>query len=189
VTGDELNDLYHSCTRYAWRLEARDVYGVPEENDRLQAWLAGRPLPRSDSKDAWKELTSGAAAAGRPFARVRMIGRPLTDYTRWEYEVYSDNISAGEQVRVLERDWLTDADRNNPLWLEDFWLFDDEIAVVQNYGDDGSYLGPTRAADPAPYVALRRRALELSVPYSDFTLLPDQRRGEQQTRSEAARVD
>ncbi|MEU4673973.1 DUF6879 family protein [Amycolatopsis sp. NPDC023774] len=190
MTGEELDELYRTFTRYAWRLEARDVYGVPEENARLQAWLAGRELPRSDSKDAWKELTGVAAAAGRPFARVRMIGRPLTDYTRWEHSIYPDNLSAGEDVRLLERSWLTAEDAANPLWNVDFWLFDDRVAVVQNYADDGSYLGPELAPDPAPYVALRARALELSVPYAEFSLLPDQRSDDQQIReSEAARID
>lgn len=191
MTGDELDQLYRSFSTSAWRLEARDVYGVPEENARLQAFLEGRELPRSTSKDSWSAMTAAAAAAGRPFSRVRMVGRPVTDYTRWEFSVYPENIAAGEEVRVLDRTWLTDDESLGELWHTDFWLFDDTIAVIQNYADDGRYLGPTLADDPTPYVQLRARALELSVPYQEFRLLPEPRRGEEQiTRQpETTQVD
>jgi hypothetical protein len=191
MTSEELDHLYKSFTTYAWRLEARDVYGVPEENTRLQAFLEGRELPRSDSKDAWSQMTAAAAAAERPFARVRMVGRPVTDYTRWEFSVYPENIRAGEEVRVLDRTWLDADDEFGTLWNTDFWLFDDTTAVVQNYADDGRYLGPTLAEDARPYVQLRARALELSVPYNEFTLLPEPRSGEQNLHlpTEATRID
>lgn len=194
MSREQLAELYRTFKQFAWRLEARDTYGVEGENERLQAWLEGRELPRSESKDNWKSLTSAAAEEGRPFSRVRMIRRPLTTYTRWEYSVYPDNLSAGEGVALLERDWLTEQDRENPLWNTDFWLFDDEVAVVQRYAEDGTYLGPVLADDVEPFVVLRRRALELAVPYGEFTLLPDQRSDDQQTqqvevRQEAARIE
>ncbi|GAA1983197.1 DUF6879 family protein [Amycolatopsis minnesotensis] len=186
MTREELAELYRSFRRYAWRLEARDVYGVPAENARLQAFLAGESLPESATKTAWGEQTAAAAAAGRSFARVRMIGHPVTDYTRWEMSVYPENIAAGEDVRILDRAWLND---ENPLWQQDVWLFDDETAVIQRYADDGAYLGPELADDPAPYVALRARALELSVPYSEYTLLPDQRSDESVPTREATTIE
>ena len=167
MNSDELGQLYRTFTRYAWRLEARDVYGVPDENARLQAFLAGRPVPPSSSKSAWTEMTLSAAAAERPFSRVRMVGHPITDYTRWEFSVYPENIAGGEEVRVLDRTLLPDED---PLWDVDFWLFDDKVAVIQNYDEQGHYLGPELAPDVARYVALRRRAMEASVPYDDYVL-------------------
>lgn len=189
MRSEELDNLYRTFSRYAWRLEARDVYGVQAENERLQAFLEGRELPRSSSKDAWSSMTAAAASAGRPFARVRMVSRPVTDYTRWEFSVYPENIDAGEEVRVLDRAWLNDDD---PLWDTDFWLFDDDTAVVQNYAANGKYLGPSRVEDVRPYVELRTRALQLSVPFDEFTLLPEPRRGEQAVRNQqeaASRVD
>lgn len=160
-----LDELYASFTRYAWRLEALDSYGIPTENERMQAFLAGMPQPRSESKDEWCVLTSKAAAQSRYFSRVRMVGHPLTDYTRWEFSVYPENLTAGEDVRILDRNWLTDT---NPLWNQDFWLFDDEVAVIQKYDTDGTYLGPQKAEDPRPYIELRQKALALSVPYHDY---------------------
>lgn len=189
MTSEELDELYRSFTRYAWRLEALDVYGVPEENELLQAFLDGREPPAM-GPNPWADMTAAAAAAGRPFGRVRLVGRPVTDYTRWEFTMYPSSIEAGEQVRVLDRAWLAEED-DNPLWNVDFWLFDDEIAVVQHYAANGEYLGPSRAPDPAPFVELRKRALELSVPFSEYTLLPDQRREEATpvTRPEVVSLD
>lgn len=172
MTHAELDELYQGFAAYAWRLEARDIYGIPEDNARLQAWLAGREVPRSEPKDTWGDLTAAAAADGRPFSRVRMVGRPLTDYTRWEHSLYPENLAAGEDVRLLDRDWLTAVDQANPLWDVDFWLFDDQTAVIQRYDADGGYLGPSLAPDPAPFVTLRARALQLPVPFVEYTLLP-----------------
>ena len=39
------------------------------------------------------------------------------------------------------------------------------------------FLGVSQASDPAPYIAIRRRAVELSVPFDDYRLVPAPRSG------------
>jgi len=169
VTPDELGDLYRTFRHSARRLKARDVYAVPGDDEDFDAFLAGRPVPpRTVENSSWLKNIDVATGAGRFFGRVRLVGHPLTDYTRFEFASYPENIAAGEDVRVLDRGWLSDEDE---AWShQDFWLFDDQIAVLQFYSDDGRFLGVEAARDVQPYVEVRQRATAMSVRFGEYHL-------------------
>lgn len=68
-------------------------------------------------------MVAGGKAAGRLIERVRLVSEALTEYTRFEFTGYRENIAAREKVRVVPRAALADADQG---WAsEDFWIFDD----------------------------------------------------------------
>jgi len=169
VTPEEFGALFERFRRSAFRLEARDVYSVPDEQEDLAAFLNGQQVPaRTPGNDSWLALVAGATAAGRGVVRVRVVGRPVTDYTRFEFAAYIENVMAGEEVRVVERGWLDGADM---AWAnDDFWIFDDETVALLRYDEHGHFLGAERAGDPAAYLSARQRALALSVDLADFTL-------------------
>lgn len=174
MSPEELDQLYGSYQRYAWRLECRDVYSMPDEDPDFADFLAGRPFAAETVENsAWLANVAAQRAAGKDFGRVRLIGHPITDYTRFEWACYPDNVAAGEDVRVLDRRWLASPDEE---WTrQDFWLFDDAIAVLQHYDGQGRFLGVTQASDPSPYIAIRNRAIDLSVSWAEYRLVPDQR--------------
>ena len=88
--------LFETFERSAFRLEARDTYKVPDEAERFAAFLVGRELPaRTPEEDDWLGLLTRATAVGRKIVRVRVLTKPLTDYTRFELAVYPENIRAG----------------------------------------------------------------------------------------------
>jgi hypothetical protein len=171
-----LLDLLNTFTRYAWRLEALDTYDVSDERQQFEEFLAGQtPQPSADDL-AWQAQARAVVASGRSIGRVRMVSHPVTDYTRFEWAAYPDNIAAGEDVRVYDRGWPGGADM---CFAQDFWLFDDRIAALMNYADDGQFLGIAIAEDVAPYLEVRRLALEQSVPFEEYTLLPTPRSEDQ----------
>lgn len=168
MTPDDLGALFQNFQRRAFRLEARDDYNVPEEADRLAAFLEGGELPpRTPASDPWLGLVANATAGGRRIERVRVIGKPVTDYTRFELAVYPENIAAGEQVRLMERETLPqDADNR---WDEDFWLFDDQTVAVLHYDTEGRFLGVDEAADIDRYRGIERSALAGSVKLEEYS--------------------
>ena len=90
----------------------------------------------------------------------------MSDYLRYEFAVYVHTVRAGEDVRIVD---LTDqADPGLPSF--DFWLFDEARVVRMDYDADGRQLGREwlEDVDPAPYVAWKRLALELAVPFVDY---------------------
>lgn len=178
-----LLDLLDSFTSYAWRLEALDTYDISDEREQFDDFLAGRtPKPSADDLE-WQARARSVVASGRQIGRVRMVGHPITDYTRFEWAAYPDNIAAGEVVRVYDRSWPGGTDSR---FEQDFWLFDDRIAAVMNYASDGQFLGITITEDVTPFLDTRQAALERSVPFNEYTLLPDPRAEGQVGRNQAA---
>lgn len=159
----DLAEAFASFRSSAWRLEARDHYEVPEYDAELEAFLAGRPRP--PRTDGWQATVEGAIQRGAEIGRVRLVGRPITDYTRFEFELYRENVGWGEDVRIVDRAWLDESWAVAP----DVWLFDDELAFRQDYTDDGRYLGAS-PVDPAPVVDIRRVVIATSVPASEYHL-------------------
>jgi hypothetical protein len=165
-------DLLSNFTSYAWRLEALDTYDVSDEREQFNDFLAGRTPQPSPDDLAWQAQTRGIVTSGRRIGRVRMVGQPITDYTRFEWAAYPDNIAAGEAVRIYDRRWPGGTDSR---FEQDFWLFDDCVAAVMHYAADGQFLGVTITEEVAPYVETRRLALERSVAFDEYTLLPEPR--------------
>ncbi|MGD9526402.1 MAG: DUF6879 family protein [Dehalococcoidia bacterium] len=185
MTPEDLDQLYRSFQRYAWKLEVRDTYAIPGEDDDFDDFLAGRPVtPRTPDDDEWLANVRSKVDEGKSFGRVRLLGWPITPYSRFELTCYpQENIPAGEEVRILDRRWLAPDDEQ---WShQDFWLFDDRIAVLQHYDDDGRFLGVSAAPDVIPYLAIRQRATELSVPFDAFVQVPAPREAPRTTVSEA----
>lgn len=171
-----LGEMFGTFTRSAWRLEGRDTYRVAGEEERIAAFLRGEPLLRKTRENnGWIATVEDAVARGAWIGRVRLVGHPITDYTRFEFAAYPDNVAAGEDVQVLDRVAL------DPSWsgVPDFWLFDDETVFVQHYDDEGHFLGAEQAHDVAPFLEARRRLAGHTVPVSKFQLtdIPKQRPG------------
>lgn len=155
--------LFQSFERSAFRLETRDVYVVEAERTAFAAYLAGEPAPPSSPETlAWLKLVTNATASDRIVQRVRIVGRPLNSYTRFEFNAYRDNAAAGERIRLLEREWLARSDR----WAqEDFWIFDERTVVLLHYDGNGRFLRPEESDRPARYLKAMRRAVDRSVKF------------------------
>jgi len=164
---DAFGALFERFERSAFRVEARGRYDVDDAREAFANFLKGRSLaPRNTATDPWLALLAAARAAGRRIERVRVVGEPLTDYTRFEFAAYRENITVGDVVRVVPRTNLTDADQG---WAsEDFWIFDDRLVVVLNYDNEGRFLSADQAPEITPYLKARRRALTLGLDFNEF---------------------
>lgn len=170
ITGDAFGQLFRNFQHSARRLETRDRYRDPEEDDALARFLAGSPEDPGylASRDHWLNRTIRVAVdAGQRFARVRVVPEPLPPYLRFGmYHCYF-NVDAGEDIRYLDRDLANALD----LPGHDFWLFDDERLALLWFTTDDRLLGAQIVTDPA---VVRQHAgwLDLAeahaTPYSDF---------------------
>lgn len=165
-----LAEAFESFQQSAWRLEARDIYRVAEYDNQLAAFQAGRPLP--PRVDGWADVVESVTARGARIGRVRLVGHPITDYTRFEFVLYRENVAFGEDVRIVDRNWLDESWAVAP----DVWLFDDQVAFRQHYTDDGAYRGAEQI-DPDPVVEMCRRLSACAVSLAEFRLseVPDPR--------------
>ena len=168
LDGEQWRTFFDTFERAAFRLETYPVYGVATERQEYEHFLSAGSLSIPDD-DPWLTRVRHFRATGRWIGRVHTITRPLTDYLRYEFEVYRHNVAAGEDIRILD---LTDQP-DHGLPAEDFWLFDDTSIVRMDYDDHGMQLGRSllEDTDPAPYVRWQQIALAHAVPYGEYATL------------------
>ena len=162
---DVWRSFFDAYEREAFRLETLPSYGVASEDEELQGFLATGALVIPEN-DPWLTRVRHFRATGRWVGRVHVLRPPLTNYLRYEFAVYGYTVRAGEDVRILDLADHFDSD----LPAQDFWLFDDTYVVHMDYDADGRQRGRKllENVDPAPYVAWKRQALELAVPFIEY---------------------
>jgi hypothetical protein len=131
----------------AFRLEVRDRYDAPYENESLRKFLAGE---QDDLlwMQSWLVMLRDLTAPGRRFARVRVVSMPLTDYSRFGVWCAQFTNAAGEDIRYLTRDQA----QAEGLPAHDYWLFDSRILVQLHFDDEDRFLGGEVIEDPAVIV-------------------------------------
>jgi hypothetical protein len=166
LEGEAWSRYFRDFTSSAFRLELRQVYTMPDEIDDLRAFEQGQ-LPPPDYHYGWLDTLEQARKAGKTMRRVRVVARPLSFYTRWEFVWgFAYNARAGEDIRILD---LTDQP-SRELPDHDFWLFDESQVVKLLYGADGTQIGRELVEHPdlASYLAWRDSAWKLAVPFADY---------------------
>jgi hypothetical protein len=174
VMSSEFDQLFDRFQHSAFRLETRQQYLVPGEEERIRAWREGRPRPeRSPRTSPWLRRVAETTAAGKRWQRVHVVDLPLSWYLRYQLVGYDESAAAGEQIRLADRRAHPDLAGLD----EDFWLLDGDdperaLAVFLDYDADGRFLGFRPISDPAVLRRCREQrdlALEHSVPLADFT--------------------
>jgi hypothetical protein len=105
--------------------------------------------------------------AGRSIRRARVVSEPLSDYQRWSRSIAYPMVEAGEDIRWVPRGLVSSV----ALPGNDFYLFDDCLAIFLLYTGNGLSAGMLSSADPAD-LRLCRSAFEavwkLSVPHREY---------------------
>ncbi|MBT2490027.1 hypothetical protein J7E96_16180 [Streptomyces sp. ISL-96] len=153
--------------RSAAHLEMRDGYMLDDPS--FVAWKKDHSIIVDDAESQWwRDLVRSTTARGVHVRRARIISEPLSDYTRFEYEITEQhNIAAGEQVRWLPRRGASDI----ALPGNDFWLFDGELLMVNHFTGNGDWTDTEIITEPA-VVELCTTAFaavwERATPHSDY---------------------
>jgi len=150
-----------------FRLETLDYYDAPNETVPWAQFHAGQPADWA-WREPWKRLVRDVRASGRVMERVHVVSEPISEYVRFEMlRVYPANVDAGEDVRIIDR-WRAQV---SGLIQYDFWLFDDDLAVLLEYDSVGGVCKVTKTADPIllPHLRdTRNEALRRSIPLARY---------------------
>ncbi len=167
VTDDEFEDLLISgFSREALHLEVRDAYGTEVELPHMALWARGE---HDDLEwlQGWCATLRDHLAAGRSVRRARIVSEPLSDYQHWSYSIAGPMVEAGEDIRWVPRRLVSSV----ALPGNDFYLFDDRLAVFLLYAGNGLGTGMVSSSDPADLRLCRSAfgaAWELSIPHRDY---------------------
>jgi hypothetical protein len=170
VSGGQFEELLErGFGREAAHLEMRDAYGTATELPYMARWAAGEP---DDLQwlQGWCGTLRGHVKAGRSVRRARVVSEPLSDYQRWSRSIALPMVEAGEDIRWVPRRLLSAV----ALPGNDFYLFDDRLAVFLLYTGNGLAAGQVSSADPAVLRLCRasfEAAWKLSVPHREYAAL------------------
>lgn len=167
VTEEEFEELLETgFDRQAVHLEMRDAYGTAVELPYMAKWAAGEPDDLEWLQD-WCATLRKHVKAGRSVRRARVVSEPLSEYQRWSHSIASPMVEAGEDIRWVPRRLVSSV----ALPGNDFYLFDDRLAVFLLYAGNGLAAGMLSSADPTD-LRLCRSAFEavwqLSIPHREY---------------------
>jgi hypothetical protein len=166
VTDPRFGRLFTGVRRSWFRLETLQHYDAISERHSFAAFLRGEPIDTTPGP--WQQMIRRHVDADRQLSRVHVVEEPLSDYIRFELEVYAPNVAAGEDVRLIPvatGTWPKDVPRH------DFWLFDDERLWLMDYDVNDAFQAARLVDDPAVIDQHRRwrdSALAQSIPLADY---------------------
>ncbi len=166
---EELDELFTSFSRQAWRWECQGTYRQPGEVEPWRRWREGEHDDLEWLRP-WLLNVEAATNRGRYFQRVRVFSEPPTEYQRWQIDVSPANIAAGEEFRVLT------ASRASALELptQDFWVFDDDRVALM-YFEDEQFVGHRILTEPDEverYRQYKALAWREAVPFAEYLREP-----------------
>lgn len=148
-------------------LETRDAYGTAVELPHMARWAAGEP-DNLEWLQGWCGRLRDHAKAGRSVRRARVVSEPLSEYQRWSHSIALPMVEAGEDIRWVPRRLVSSV----ALPGNDFYLFDDRLAVFLLYTGNGLAAGMLSSSDSAD-LRLCRSAFaavwKLSIPHREYT--------------------
>lgn len=162
----EFNQLWDTFEHTAFKLETRDRYDVPSEQESLRRFLAGQPDPDRAARP-WLARMKAATGQGKRVTRVRVVSEPHSDYVRWLLAGTPLNAEAGEDIRYVPRPLADKAG----LPERDFALFDSRTLVLLNFDEQDRPLPHELVDDPAEvvrYSRVRDSAWRHAVPYGEY---------------------
>jgi hypothetical protein len=155
VSDEQFGELLKSgFERETAHLEMRDAYGTAVELPHMAKWAAGEPDDLGWLQ-GWCTTLREHVKAGRSVRRARIVSEPLSEYQRWSQSIALPMVEAGEDIRWVPRRLVSSV----ALPGNDFYLFDDRLAVFLLYSGNGLATGMVSSADPAD-LRLCRSAFE-----------------------------
>jgi hypothetical protein len=121
ATVSSLEYLLATFEREAFRLEMQREYRIEPEWQLFSAAQSGEIITEYPFPE-WLTQVESTVQSGRSVRRVLASKAPPSAFFEFRMREYRQNVSAGEEMRVVFTDRL-------PV-TGDFWLFDDRIAAL-----------------------------------------------------------
>jgi hypothetical protein len=164
------NQYWQDMKQEWFKVEVLQDYTGEDDSPSLRAWLAGNKeqslaLLEKTSHNGWREMCKEKRDAGVLMRRIRIIEKPYTPYTKWEFEFYKHiNIAGGEQIFIVNKQAVADVD----LPSGDLMMFDNKRVVVCIYDKTGRMTKQTfydENDDISSFLRLKHDLLSLAQPF------------------------
>jgi len=173
VGSDRWDEWWEELQSEFFKCETLPKYTVEGEEDMIALYRNGELEKLRSIVEGYvspkDSIWNTAKARGVSWRRVHVFERPLSEYLRFEIEVY--RVQA-----VAEEIWMVPLDRLPTEWrpkLQDFQLFDLKRAFIGIYDDIGRPTNNILSDDPdelAKLVEYRNKMIEVGIPLAAFKM-------------------
>lgn len=147
------------------KVETLQTYAEDWETPSYKVFLAqgrdaARPIVESElasQENALRDLKNRQAS----LSRIRLVHRPVNEYTQWEWLVYAQLSKFGVQITAID-DTTALTFSEGVECKGDFLVLGDYRAYCLDMTDDGRLLGAWRIEDRSTIQRLRRYAADLA---------------------------
>ena len=121
-----------------------------------------------ESRSVDLELYQSLRQRGVDFIRCRPISFPMSDYMRWEMEVYRYNSEHCERIFCCNYDAVDTLFERHI--QHDFMVFDSRIAFVHNYNEEGLNVGGWKIENQDKIIQLQSLFIFLKAQCQPFEM-------------------
>jgi hypothetical protein len=169
IAVERLAHLYDNVKVRSLRLETRQTYHVPWEDEGRAAWRRGdAEAPFEPSLESFRGRLAARRERGQRTLRVRFVELPMTEYSAQEFAWgYPGNTAAGEEIHVVDRADHPEFDHV----VEDFVVFDDTALMYYRYTPDDQLTGYEFSDDAtlvADHLELAEEVLSVAIPFPQW---------------------
>ena len=128
-----------NCKKSLFRFEGLQDYSTEDGDELVKFFIETGVLKEhpNDSDEWWKDIKD-KNKRGIITQRVRLVKKPLTDYTKMELVYLKEARKySGDDIRAIEEN---DFEKIAPNGLKDFYIIDDQYVFEMEYGLKGKYL-------------------------------------------------
>ena len=157
-------ELWSQLQSEWFKVEVLQDYTGEDAGESLTAWMAGDKqrsiaLIKSEPHD-WSDSCRKKTETGITLTRIRVIDYHLSEYVKWEIEVYKHrNIPYGkEDIYLIDRANI----KHLPIPSGDIMIFDKSYVVANTYNGFGYMVSQVfydNSDDISPYLELRDELL------------------------------
>ena len=164
---DKLFQYIDKASKSVFRYEGLQDYSAEDGQESVREFMKSGKLPFISSESKWWQDIKLKNEQGIKTCRVRMVEKPLTDYTKMELALHVQSaLFSSEDIRIIEKDIIL----SMATQLEDFYLVDDEHLFVLKYGPNGKYLGSSLVSGNVvkEYLGYKKKMIDLSIPVYEY---------------------
>lgn len=161
-------EYWHGMCQEWFKIEVLQDYVGQDDCPSLRAWLEGdtqtslKMLPHDTAP--WAKQLLQKHQQGVLMRRIRIVQKPYTPYTEWEFACYKrNNIPSGEQVFVVDKAVVEGLD----LPQGDLMMFDNKRIAICTYDQTGRVIRQTfygENDDITKFLQLKHDLLSIAQP-------------------------
>ncbi|MDB5258977.1 MAG: hypothetical protein JWO73_185 [Candidatus Taylorbacteria bacterium] len=165
---DQISLYFDQAQKSLFRFEGLQDYTAMDGEEIVRHFIETGSLQiRPEDTEWWQEMRKKRERGIRT-SRVRLVTKPLNDYTRWELAAHAAaSAYSGDDIRVVESDRFREL---FPEQFPDFWMIDDAYVFLLEYGPRGMHLGSVMAdeKDVPKYIEYKNMLMEDSVKIAEY---------------------